>query len=164
MHPRIRHIRNGKIKINKNSALYPLGPLLLPKNNFKCVIGTDPIKLYDVTKESDSFNFMSSQIQVKSQLNLGVWEQCLEGYWDCHLCYLIRYGFPLDFNRTSKLGKNTKNHRSAIMFPQDVKAYIQEEIRFGAIVGPFSDPPFQELHISPFKTRKKPGGGGNNGP
>ena len=44
------------------------------------------------------------------------------------------------------------------MFPQDVEAYIQEEIGFGAIVRPFSDPPFQELHISPFMTREKPGG------
>ena len=54
--------------------------------------------------------------------------------------------------------KNTKNHRSAIMFPDDVEAYIQEDIDFGAIVGPFSDPPFQELHIPPFLTREKPGG------
>ena len=43
------------------------------------------------------------------------------------------------------------------MFPQDVEAYIQEEIGFGAIVRPFSDPPFQELHISSFMTREKPG-------
>ena len=76
----------------------PLGLLLLPKNNFKHVIGIDPIKLYDVTKNSDSFNFMSSQTQVKSLLNPDVWEQCLEGYWDSQLCHLIRYGFPLDFN------------------------------------------------------------------
>ena len=44
------------------------------------------------------------------------------------------------------------------MFPEDVEAYIQEEIGFGAIVGPFSDPPFQEFHVSPFMTREKPGG------
>ena len=136
----------------------PLGPLILPQNNFKPVLNTDPIKLYDITKNSDSFNFMTTQIQVKSQLNPDVWEQCLEGYWDSQLCHLIRYGFPLDFNRTSKLGKNTKNHKSAPMFPEDVEAHIQEEIGFGAIVGPFSDPPFQEFHVSPFMTREKPGG------
>ena len=100
---------------------------------------------------------MTSQIQVKSQLNPYVWEQYLEGYWDSQLCHLIRYGFPLDFNRTSELGKNLKNHRSATMFPEDAEAYIQEEIGFGAIVGPFLDPPFQEIHISPFMTREKPG-------
>ena len=136
----------------------PLGPLILPQNNFKRILNSDPIKLYDITKNSDSFNFMTTQIQVKSQLNPYVWEHCLQCYWDSQLCHLIRYGFPLDFNRTSKLGKNTKNHKSATMFPEDVEAYIQEEIGFGAIVGPFSDPPFQEFHVSPFMTREKPGG------
>ena len=86
----------------------PLGPLILPQNNFKHVLNTDPIKLYDITRNSDSFKFMTTQIQVKSQLNPDVWEQCLEGYWDSQLCHLIRYGFPLDFNRTSKLGKKYK--------------------------------------------------------
>ena len=66
----------------------PLGPLF-PKSNLKHVIGTDPIKLDDVTKNSDSFNFMSKQIQVKSQLNLDVWEQCLDGYWDSWDSYAI---------------------------------------------------------------------------
>ena len=125
---------------------------MLPRSNLKRVMGNDPIKLCDITKNSDSFNFMFNQIQVKSQLNPDVWQQCLEGYWDSQLCHLIRYSFPMDFNRDSKLEKNTKNHRSAIMFPQDVEAYIQEEIGFGAIVGPFSDPPFQD-----FLTREKPG-------
>ena len=46
----------------------PLGPLLLPKSNSKRAMGTDPIKLYDITKNSGSFNFMSSQIKVKFQL------------------------------------------------------------------------------------------------
>ena len=136
----------------------PLSPLLLPNTNLKRVLDADPIQLYDITKNSDSFNFMTDQIQVKSQLNPDVWEQCLKDYWDSQLCHLIRYGFPLDFNRNSQLGQNSKNHRSATMFPDDVEAYIQEEIGFGAIVGPFSDPPFQELHISPFMTREKPGG------
>ena len=60
---------------------------------------------------------MSSQIQVKSQLNPDIWERFLDGYWDKQLLYLIRYGFPLDFVRTSKLGKNMENHKLALMFP-----------------------------------------------
>ena len=63
----------------------PLGPLLLLDFNLKLSTGTDPIKPYDVTKNSDSFNFISSQIQGKSQLNPDMWEQLLEGYWDSQL-------------------------------------------------------------------------------
>ena len=46
---------------------------------------------------------------------------------------------------------------SAVAFPQDVEAYLQEEIQYGAIHGPFKEPPLDNLHTSPFMTRDKPG-------
>ena len=141
-----------------NFGYIPLGPLLLPQTDKKKFCCTDPIKLYDITKNQNSFNFMSSQIQVKSQLNPDIWDKFLEGYWDKQLLYLIRYGFPLDFDKNSKLGKNTENHKSALMFPNDIEQYLTEEIQFGAIVGPFSEPPLTNFHTSPFMTREKPGG------
>ena len=73
------------------------------------------------------------------------------------MLYLIRYGFPLDFYRNSKLGKNTENHKSALMFPRDVDQYLKKEIKFGAIAGPFSEPPLTNFHTSPFMAREKPG-------
>ena len=39
----------------------PLGPLILPQKNCKHVLNADPIKLYDITKNSDLFNFMTTQ-------------------------------------------------------------------------------------------------------
>ena len=106
----------------------PLGPLVVPKSDKKRNLGSDPIKLYDATRGQTDFNFLTSQIQVPSQLNPDVWQNLLRGYWDEQLPFLIRYGFPLDFDRNSKLGTNSKNHLSALAFPQDVEAYLQEEI------------------------------------
>ena len=91
-------------------------------------------------------------------MNPDVWEKFLQGYWDKQLLYLIRYGFPLDFDKNSKLGKTTQNHKSALMFPGDIDQYLKEEIELGAIVGPFSEPPLTDFHTSPFMTREKPGG------
>ena len=141
-----------------NFGYIPLGPLLLPKTDKKKFRGTDPVKLYDITKNENTFNFMHSQIQVKSQLNPDIWATLLEGYWDKQLLYLIRYGFPLDFDKNSKLAKNSDNHKSALMFPTDIDQYLTEEMEFGAIVGPFSEPPLTNFHTSPFMTREKPGG------
>ena len=124
-----------------NFGYIPLGPLLLPQTNSKKNCGTNPVKLYDITRRENTFNFMSSQIQVKSQLHPDVWEKFLKGYWDKQLPYLIRYGFPLDFDKNSKLGKSHENHKSALMFPGDIDQYLKEEIEFGAIVGPFGEPP-----------------------
>ena len=114
---------------------------------------SDPIKLYDITRDQNNFKFLTSQVQVPLQF----WQNLLADYSDQQLPFLIRYGFPLDFNGNSKLRKNIKNHMSAVAFPQDIEAYLQEEIQYGAIHGPFKEPPFGNLHTSPFMTRDKPG-------
>ena len=110
-------------------------------------MGSDPIKLYDITRNETTFNFLSAQIQLDSQLNVDIWEKLLENYWDQQLPYLIRYGFPLDFDRNSKLGKNDKNHTSALAFPQDIDAYLKEEISHGAIFGSFKHPRLSHFPI-----------------
>ena len=135
----------------------PLGPLVIPTSDKRTYLGSDPIKLYDLTRKETTFNFLSTQIQIHSQLNADAWEKLLENYWDQQLPYLIRYGFPLDFDRNSKLGQNDKNHTSALAFPQDIDAYLKEEISYGAIFGPYKHPPFDNFHTSPFMTRPKPG-------
>ena len=44
------------------------------------------------------------------------------------------------------------------MFPRDIDQYLKEEMEFGAIVGPFSEPRLTIFHTSLFMTREKPGG------
>ena len=81
----------------------------------------------------------------------------LQGYWDTQLIHLLEYGFPLDFNRNSHLSSDSNNHKSAVEFPEDVNAYLQEELKFGAILGPFKPHPIDDAHFSPFMTRKESG-------
>jgi hypothetical protein len=47
------------------------------------------------------------------------------------------------------------NHGSAFQFPAEVDTYFHEEIHFGAILGPFPDAPFPDLHCSPHMTAPK---------
>ena len=100
---------------------------------------------------------MKSQIQISSQLKADVWERHLQGYWDSQLLFLIRYGFPLDFDYSTPLQSVDKNHTSANEFTEDIQAYITEEQAFGAMLGPFKEPRIKDLHISPFLTREKLG-------
>ena len=69
---------------------------------------------------------------------------------------LLQFGFPLDFNRRCPLQHEISNHSSANEFPADVDAYIKEECKFGAILGPFDANPIADAHNSPFMTRNKP--------
>ena len=79
----------------------------------------------------------------------------LHSYWDRQLVDVIQYGFPLDFNREVNLASTYVNHASATQHSQHVSAYIQTEMQYGAIYGPFAHPPFP-CHVSPFLTRDKP--------
>ena len=115
----------------------------------------DPIELHKLVKASGTYNFWGLKIPVQSQLNVQQWETNLEGYWDTQLLELIRYGFPIDFNRQSPLRWVDKNHNSALQFPQDVDTYLSEEVEFGAIRGPSNTSPIENCHFSPFLTRGK---------
>ena len=42
-------------------------------------------------------------------------------------------------------------------FPEHIDTYLEEELRFGAIVGPFQQHSVHDAHFSPFMTREKSG-------
>jgi hypothetical protein len=47
------------------------------------------------------------------------------------------------------------NHGLALKFMTEVDTYFHEEIHFGAMLGPFPDPPFPDLHCNPLMTAPK---------
>ena len=98
---------------------------------------------------------MGEQINTSSQLNPDVWDAYLHDYWDKQLPLLIRFGFPLDFDRKNVLLSKEDNHSSAQLFPKDIEAYLDEEIKYGAILG-ICISPSRNLHISAMMTREKP--------
>ena len=59
------------------------------------------------------------------------------------------------FNRAAPLVSTEDNHASANNFASDVAMYISEELKHGAMLGPFTSKPI-DLHISPFMTRHTP--------
>ena len=67
---------------------------------------------------------------------------------------MLKYGFPLDFDRKSVLQPTYDNHASAIQYIDQIDQYISEELAYGAIYGPFDQLPFP-VHISPLMTRPK---------
>ena len=73
------------------------------------------------------------------------------------MIFLIKYGFHMEFNPVITLNHEIKIHKSASDHPQDIEAYLKEEIQFQAILGPYSDSPVNNIHVSPFMTRDKPG-------
>ena len=121
-------------------------------NNLVC---TDIIELHRQLKADGRPNFLGLQIPVMSKLNYNNWAAYLDTYWDWQLPLLIKYGFPLDFDRNQPLFSDIINHKSATEYPEHVAIYLRDEIENKAMLGPFTDPPIDNLHISPFMTRDK---------
>ena len=135
----------------------PLQDQIVPDRDITKAGITDVIKIHKLVSKSETYNFLQCQIQVPSELNADVWGKYLGEYWDTQLKYLIRYGFPLDFNKNKQLSYKLGNHGSGNKYPTDIEAYLAEEMEHNAILGPFQTSPIPDLHVSPFMTREKPG-------
>ena len=60
---------------------------------------TDILALHKLLRQDGRHNYEGLQVPVHSQLNFVKWKSYLQDYWDCQLPLLIKYGFPLDYNR-----------------------------------------------------------------
>ena len=116
---------------------------------------TDILQLHKLLRNDGWHNYRGLQIPVFSKLNYDVWGKYLIEYWDWQLPLLIKHGFPLDFDRNSRITSEDVNHKSAISYPEHVDTYLREEIENKAMLGPLKNPPLDNLHISPFMTCEK---------
>ena len=66
------------------------------------------------------------------------------------------FSFPVGFNGNCALTHDNTTHKSAVEYPRDVDACIEEEQEHGAQVGPFSNHPVPDTNFSAFMTRPKP--------
>ena len=101
-------------------------------------------------------NYKGAKIQVGSTLNLIEWHKYIDHFKDKHLLNLLTFGFPLGILKRENLNrKNITNHSSARMYPRAVAKYIEKETKEGVLLGPFTEVPHDELHVSPLMSRPK---------
>ena len=133
--------------------IYGLGSRII--NRKQGSVCNDILQLHRILRSDGGHNYEGLQIPVASKLNYDVWSNYLTEYWDWQLPLLIKYGFPLDFNRNSPIVSEKINHKSATSYPDHVDVYLKEEIDNKAMLGPFATPPIENLHASPFMTHEK---------
>ena len=153
------HSKHYNASVRQNFQRFGFLPYndLMVYNGHDIVWGNVPdiIAAHSMIRQSNVPNFMGCRIPLKTQLNIEAWQKYLDSYWDEQLIDLLKFGYPLDFDRNRNLTSTLQNHKSAIEFKDHVDAYIQKELEYEAILGPFQYPPFP-CHVSPFLTRHKP--------
>ena len=114
----------------------------------------DLIKAHKLISETGLSDLLRFRIPIESGLNIDKWMSYLCNYWDPQLCDPLQYGFPIYFNGFCPLISSEVNHSLIINYSEHVQEYIQEELQFQAILGPFREKPIQ-LHVSPLMIRDK---------
>ena len=62
----------------------------------------------------------------------------------------LRHGFHLGFSPSQQLKSVKKNKPSAAQHPSVVDQYLAHDVSLGRVAGPFSAPPYPNLHVSSF--------------
>ena len=144
--------RNWNNQSDFQFGFIPLGEQKMPESLAYTALG-DKSLIKSMSGKTGKPNFLGACIPVTSLLNVEVWQDLLKDYWDQHLLLLLRFDFPLDFNRNCNLQNKMCNHTSATQFSDDVDPYIGEDSKYGALLGPFKENPIAHSHTSPFMTR-----------
>lgn len=112
--------------------------------------------IYDAVKASGVHNFLDARIPLPHGLHIKQWRKQLMDYTDQELCDFLEFGFPINYVASTPPVSVIGNHSSALDYPQDNRKYLDSECALGAMLGPFSTPPFQPwFHTSPLMTRPK---------
>ena len=116
-------------------------------------------RIYDVAVAGQGPNRHRSKCPVLTDLNVPAWHHYATGH-ECDTLVLEgkTYGFSLQYRGGPVFSTDPmcSNHHSALQYPAAVKQYIEKELRLGALIGPFSVPPFTPwCGISPLMTLPK---------
>ena len=137
---RIREARGAKqhkILLAQNKPLFGFIPTYGLQSRIhdtnKNETSTDLLQLHAKLRRDGRYNYRGLQIPVPSKLKFRKWEEYLVHYWDWELPMLIKYGFPLDFNRNTVISTEKINYKSALQFPSHVDTYLSEETEHGAM-------------------------------
>ena len=102
-------------------------------------------------------NALAARIEVPSGLQLKNWYAIQTGHpHDQVVLDGITFGFSLQYEGPPiPSPQHIENHQSAIAHHAQVNKYVETELSKGAMMGPFGNPPFEWLHLSPLMTRPK---------
>ena len=111
--------------------------------------------IYDRVVAAGGHNCETARERVPSGLCVEAWRRWLTDYPDQKLADYLEFGWPINFDRRSPLQPTRDCHPSARGYLEHIDFYVATEMANGALVGPFTQPPFQWIHMSPLMTRLK---------
>ena len=119
---------------------------------------SDYVFLHERVHASGFPNYVSCRLPVPSRLNIPLWRQYLHDYHDARICDFLEYGWPVgyDYSTQGFPVSQLRNHQGALLFPDAIDSYLQNEICRNAVLGPFETNPFScPVALSPLNSVPK---------
>ena len=119
---------------------------------------TDYVFLHERVHASGFPNYVSCRLPVLSRLNIPLWRQYLHDYHGARICDFLEYGWPVgyDYSTQGFPVSQLRNHQGALLFPDAIDSYLQNEIYRNAVLGPFETNPFScPVALSPLNSVPK---------
>ena len=112
--------------------------------------------IYSTVREKGAPNFRGARMPLSHKLNIPEWRRLAFKFNDAQLPDFLEFGFPTGYISCDVPTLGLDNHASAARNPLQIKHYIETELSHRAIMGPFSQPPFQDwFRTNPMLTRPK---------
>ena len=121
----------------------------------------DYIFMHNSIVSSGKYNFEGCKFSLDTNLNLDYFRFMLSDYHDHNLCDLLEFGFPIGYmGKIQQQSRDNysfvKNHKGAKDYAVHVQKFLNKELQFDAILGPFRENPFNcNVCISPLNTVPK---------
>ena len=76
-------------------------------------------------------------LRLRSSWNVELLTRKLVSYEDREICKFLKYGFPVGYSKPDLPVSESRNHTGANRFTEAVDSFIQTELSYKAISGPF---------------------------
>ena len=124
-------------------------------------ISDDYIFMHNSICLSGKYNFEECKFSLDTNLKIDYFRFMLSDYHDTNLCDLLEFGFPIGY--MGKIQQEpcdnfnfVRNHKGAKEFAVHVQKFLNKELDFDAILGPFQENPFIcNICVSPLNTVPK---------
>jgi hypothetical protein len=102
------------------------------------------LRIFDVVRASRLPNYLGARVPLPHGLHMPAWRYYLRDYvQDLLLCDFLEFGWPISYAANQPPTPADAKHASAWAYPRDIETYLDTERAHGAILGPFSQTPFQ---------------------
>ena len=107
-------------------------------------------------RKSRVTNREGCRYRVPCQWNLDLLEELLCDYDNKEIVEYLKYGWPIETENVQVNNSVPTNQKGAREHPEELKQYVNSELKQKSIIGPFMDNPWDnKTRISPIDTRPK---------